>query len=72
MSKFIVKTSTVISIPDSFRKEILDLNEEIERNSHAELIDVIDAIFCADPEDSSWEKYDGSIRVNFVKGEEEK
>lgn len=71
MNKFIVKTSTVIYVPESFRRELWALSNEIERNSPASIEDVIDAFFQASPEDSSWEKYDGSVRVNFVKGEEE-
>lgn len=69
MSNFIVKTSIVVYVPESFRKELCALIDEVERNSSASIEEVIDAILSANPESSSWEKYDGSIRVKFVEGE---
>lgn len=70
MSKFKVKSCVTIDVPESFRKDLQDLCNEIEEcDDSIVLYDVISLILDAHPNGETATLWDGSLVVNFVKSE---
>lgn len=72
MSKFKVKIKSCVTIdvPESFRKDLQDLCNEIEVcDDFIVLNDIIGLILDAHPNDETATLWDGSLVVNFVKNE---
>ena len=70
MSKFKVKSCVTIDIPESFRKDLQDLCNEIEEYDDSIVLDdIISLILDAHPNDETATLWDGSLVVNFVKNE---
>lgn len=70
MSKFKVKNCVTVDIPESFRKDLQDLCNEIEEcDDSIVLDDIISLILDAHPNDETATLWDGSLVVNFVKNE---
>ena len=67
MSKFSVRQSVIIDVPESFRKEIMELCDVVEMDSSkVDILDVLNLILEANPEENRWNNWDNSIVVNFV------
>ena len=72
MSKFKVKVKNcvTVNIPESFRKDLQDLCNEIEVcDDFIVLNDIIGLILDANPKASHWSNFDESLIINFIKEE---
>lgn len=70
MSKFKAKNCITITIPESFRKDLQDLCNEVEDDSiGANLDDVINLILEASPTATSWTNFNESLVINFIEEE---
>jgi len=69
MSKFKVKTCITVNIPESFRKDLQDLCDEVEGNDIITIEDVINLILEANPRALYFANSDESLIINFVEGE---
>lgn len=67
MNKFFVRQSVTVDIPESFRKEIQELCDAVEMDkSRVDILDVLNLILEANPEEKQWRNWDNSIIINFV------
>lgn len=67
MSKFSIKQSVTVDIPESFRRDIQELCDTVEMdNSRVDILDVLNLILEANPEEKQWHTWDNSIIINFV------
>lgn len=70
MSKFKVRSCVTVDIPESFRRDLQDLCNEVEGwDSPANLDDVINLILEASPTALCWSNFDESLIINFIKEE---
>jgi len=68
MSKFRVKTCITVNIPESFRRDLQDLCDEVEGNDIIAIEDVLNLILEASPKASYFTNHDESIIINFIEG----
>lgn len=69
MSKFKVKTCITVNIPESFRRDLQDLCDEVEGNDTIAIEDVLNLILEASPRASYFANSDKSVIINFIEGE---
>ena len=66
MSKFSIKQTTTINIPESFREDILELCSLIEGDG-LDFIATLEDILDAPANETEWRNLDGSVFINFYK-----
>lgn len=66
MNKFSIKQSVTVDIPESFRRDIQELCDIVERESSIDVTDVLSLILEANPDEKQWNNWDNSIVINFV------
>lgn len=69
MSKFRAKSCITVDIPESFRRDLQDLCDEVEADGIANIEDVISLILEANPKSLRWSNSDESLIINFIEGE---
>ena len=69
MSKFRTKNCVTVDIPESFRRDLQDLCEEVEADGIANIKDVISLILEANPRTLRWSNFDESLILNFIEEE---
>lgn len=69
MSKFKVRTCVTVDIPESFRRDLQDLCDEVEADGIANIEDVISLILEANPKSLRWSNSDESLIINFIEEE---
>lgn len=69
MSKFSIKTCATINIPESFRKDLLELCVMAEEDYRLDFCNILDTIIEAPANVDTWCNHDSSIAINFYKDE---
>lgn len=73
MSKFRATQVTTVSVPNSFRRDLMALADAIEGPmspiSQWDVCSVIEVILDAPPEATEWQNYDKNLSVRFEAGE---
>ena len=69
MSKFKVRSCFTIDIPESFRRDLQDLCDEVEADGIINIEDVISLILEANPNSLRWSNSDESLIINFIEEE---
>lgn len=69
MSKFKVRNCVTVNIPESFRRDLQDLCDEVEADGIINIEDVISLILEANPNSLRWSNSDESLIINFIEEE---
>lgn len=69
MSKFRTKSCITVDIPESFRRDLQDLCDEVEADGIVNIEDVISLILEANPKSLRWSNSDESLIINFIEEE---
>lgn len=69
MSKFKVRNCVTVDIPESFRRDLQDLCDEVEADGIINIEDVISLILEANPNSLRWSNSDESLIINFIEEE---
>ena len=69
MNKFSIKTSATINVPESFRKDLLELCNMAEEDYRLDFCNIIDTIIEAPANEDKWCNHDSSIIINFYEDE---
>lgn len=69
MSKFKVRSCFTVDIPESFRRDLQDLCDEVEADGIINIEDVISLILEANPKSLRWSNSDESLIINFIEEE---
>ena len=69
MGKFSIKTCATVNIPESFRKDLLELCTMAEEDYRSDFCNLLDTMIEAPAHVDTWCNHDSSIAINFYKDE---